>query len=133
MIADSDIQQDYHSLLGFNGQLALSADQVQWRGMRFSQVKSNITNQQGLLTVKQLEGSLGEGRLSLPGMLDVRGNTSHAAFQPQLDNVEIGTILQAFNYPINLTGKLSLKGDFWGRALMQKTSVATGRDRHSCR
>lgn len=114
VIADSDIQQDYHSLLGFNGQLALSADQVQWRGMRFSQVKSNITNQQGLLTVKQLEGSLGEGRLSLPGMLDVRGNTSHAAFQPQLDNVEIGTILQAFNYPINLTGKLSLKGDFSG-------------------
>ncbi len=97
-------------------------------------VKSDITNQQGLLTVKQLEGSLGEGRLSLHGMLDVRGNTSHAAFQPQLDNVEIGTILQAFNYPINLTGKLSLKGDFFrGRALMQKTSVATGRDRHSCR
>ena len=114
VIADSDIQQDYHSLLGFNGKLALSADQVQWRGMRFSQVKSDITNQQGLLTVKQLEGSLGEGRLSLPGMLDVRGNTSHAAFQPQLDNVEIGTILQAFNYPISLTGKLSLNGDFSG-------------------
>ncbi|EPL8196905.1 outer membrane assembly protein AsmA [Klebsiella aerogenes] len=114
VIADSDIQQDYHSLLGFNGQLALSADQVQWRGMRFSQVKSDITNQQGLLTVKQLQGSLGEGRISLPGVLDVRGNTSHAAFQPQLDNVEIGTILQAFHYPISLTGKLSLNGDFSG-------------------
>ncbi|EMF0806939.1 TPA: outer membrane assembly protein AsmA [Klebsiella aerogenes] len=114
VIADSDIQQDYHSLLGFNGKLALSAEQVQWRGMRFSQVKSDITNQQGLLTVKQLEGNLGEGRLSLPGVLDVRGNTSHAAFQPQLDNVEIGTILQAFNYPISLTGKLSLNGDFSG-------------------
>lgn len=114
VIADSDIQQDYHSLLGFNGQLALSAEQVQWRGMRFSQVKSDITNQQGLLTVKQLQGNLGEGRLSLPGVLDVRGNTSHAAFQPQLDNVEIGTILQAFNYPISLTGKLSLNGDFSG-------------------
>lgn len=114
VIADSDIQQDYHSLLGFNGKLALSAEQVQWRGMRFSQVKSDITNQQGLLTVKQLQGNLGEGRLSLPGVLDVRGNTSHAAFQPLLDNVEIGTILQAFNYPISLTGKLSLNGDFSG-------------------
>ncbi|MGG8290543.1 outer membrane assembly protein AsmA [Klebsiella sp. 141130] len=114
VIADSDIQQDYHSLLGFNGQLAISADQVQWRGMRFSQVRSDITNQQGLLTVKQLQGSLGEGRLSLPGVLDVRGDTAHAAFQPQLDNVEIGTILQAFNYPISLTGKLSLNGDFSG-------------------
>ncbi len=59
VIADSNIQQDYHSLLGFNGKLALSAEQVQWRGMRFSQVKSDITNQQGLLTVKQLQGNLG--------------------------------------------------------------------------
>lgn len=117
VIADSNIQQDYHSLLGFNGKLALSAEQVQWRGMRFSQVKSDITNQQGLLTVKQLQGNLGEGRLSLPGVLDVRGNTAHAAFQPQLDNVEIGTILQAFNYPISLTGKLSLNGDFSGRRI----------------
>ncbi|MGG7750008.1 outer membrane assembly protein AsmA [Klebsiella aerogenes] len=117
VIDDSDIQQDYHSLLGFNGKLALSAEQVQWRGMRFSQVKSDITNQQGLLTVKQLQGNLGEGRLSLPGVLDVRGNTAHAAFQPQLDNVEIGTILQAFNYPISLTGKLSLNGDFSGRRI----------------
>ncbi|WEF29632.1 outer membrane assembly protein AsmA [Klebsiella aerogenes] len=114
VIADNDIQQDYHSLLGFNGQLALTADQVQWRGMQFGQVKGDISNQQGLLTVKQLQGSLDGGQLSLPGVLDVRGDSSHAAFQPKLDNVEIGTILKAFNYPINLTGKLSLTGDFSG-------------------
>ncbi|MFX5634382.1 hypothetical protein ABTE18_21310, partial [Acinetobacter baumannii] len=29
-------------------------------------------------------------------------------------NVEIGTILKAFNYPISLTGKMSLAGDFSG-------------------
>jgi AsmA protein len=114
VIADNDIQQDYQSLLGFNGQLALTADQLQWRGMQFAQVKGDISNQQGLLTVKQLQGSLDGGQLSLPGMLDVRGNSSHAAFQPKLDNVEIGTILKAFNYPISLTGKLSLTGDFSG-------------------
>ena len=114
VIADNDIQQDYHSLLGFNGQLALTADQLQWRGMQFAQVKGDISNQQGLLTVKQLQGSLDGGQLSLPGVLDVRGDSSHAAFQPKLDNVEIGTILKAFNYPISLTGKLSLTGDFSG-------------------
>lgn len=114
VIADSDIQQDYHSLLGFNGQLALAADRVQWRGMHFTQVKSDISNQLGLLTVKQLQGSLDGGQLSLPGALDVRANNSRAAFQPKLDNVEIGTILKAFNYPISLTGKLSLTGDFSG-------------------
>ncbi|MCO1633857.1 AsmA-like C-terminal region-containing protein, partial [Escherichia coli] len=31
-----------------------------------------------------------------------------------LENVEIGTILKAFNYPISLTGKMSLAGDFSG-------------------
>ena len=35
-------------------------------------------------------------------------------FQPRLENVEIGTILKAFNYPISLTGKMSLAGDFSG-------------------
>lgn len=71
-------------------------------------------NQQGLLTVHQMQGRLDGGRLSLPGSLDARGETSLASFQPQLDNVEIGAILKAFNYPLNLTGKLSLTGEFSG-------------------
>ena len=51
---------------------------------------------------------------SLPGTLDVRKDVASAAFQPRLENVEIGTILKAFNYPIALTGQLSLAGDFSG-------------------
>ena len=82
--------------------------------MHFTQVKSEISNQQGLLTIHQMQGSLDGGRLSLPGSLDARGATPHASFQPQLDNVEIGSILKAFNYSINLTGKLSLTGEFSG-------------------
>lgn len=35
-------------------------------------------------------------------------------FQPRLEDVEIGTILNAFDYPIALTGKMSLAGDFSG-------------------
>jgi AsmA protein len=60
-----------------------------------------------------MQGSLDGGRLSLPGTLDARRNAA-ASFQPQLDNVEIGSILKAFNYSINLTGKLSLTGEFSG-------------------
>ncbi|STT05155.1 AsmA protein [Klebsiella michiganensis] len=107
---DNDTQQDYNALRGFNARLNLTADQLQWRGMHFTQVKSEISNQQGLLTIHQMQGSLDGGRLSLPGSLDARGATPHASFQPQLDNVEIGSILKAFNYSINLTGKLSLTG-----------------------
>ncbi|HAT1646175.1 TPA: outer membrane assembly protein AsmA [Raoultella planticola] len=114
VIADSDIQEDYNSLRGFTAHMLLTADQLQWRGMTFNQVKSDISNQLGLLTINQLQGELDGGLISLPGTLDVRGETSQASFQPKLDNVEIATILKAFNYSLNLTGKLSLTGDFSG-------------------
>uniref|UniRef100_UPI002415C576 AsmA-like C-terminal region-containing protein n=1 Tax=Klebsiella quasipneumoniae TaxID=1463165 RepID=UPI002415C576 len=97
--------------------LSLTADQLQWRGMTFTQVKSDISNQLGLLTINQLQGELDGGLISLPGTLDARGETSQASFQPKLDNVEIATILKAFNYSLNLTGKLSLTGDFSGERI----------------
>ena len=117
VIADSDIQQDYDSLRGFSAHMALAADRLQWRGMNFTQVKSDITNQQGLLTINQLQGELDGGLISLPGTLDARKDTAEASFQPKLDNVEIATILNAFNYSLNLTGKLSLAGDFSGQRI----------------
>ncbi|HCA9135017.1 outer membrane assembly protein AsmA [Klebsiella quasipneumoniae] len=117
VIADNDIQQDYRSLRAFNARMTLTADQLQWRGMHFTQVKSDISNQRGLLTVGQMQGNLDGGQLSLPGSLDARGDTPQASFQPKLDNVEIGTILKAFNYSLNLSGKLSLTGDFSGEKI----------------
>ncbi|MBA7934723.1 outer membrane assembly protein AsmA [Klebsiella sp. RHBSTW-00215] len=117
VIANSDIQQDYNALRAFNAQMTLTADQLQWRGMNFTQVKSDISNQQGLLTINQLQGNLDGGNLSLPGSLDARSDTPQASFQPKLDNIEIGSILKAFNYSLNLTGKLSLSGDFSGEKI----------------
>ncbi len=105
---------DYSSLRGFTANLSLAAKKVRWRGMDFTNVGSHITNKAGLLTLSTLTGKLGEGMLSLPGSLDVRGKMPKSAFQPQLDNVEIGTVLKAFDYPLALTGKLSLAGDFKG-------------------
>lgn len=105
---------DYSSLRGFTANLSLAAKKVRWRGMDFTNVSSHITNKAGLLTLSTLTGKLGEGMLSLPGSLDVRGKMPKSAFQPQLDNVEIGTVLKAFDYPLALTGKLSLAGDFKG-------------------
>ncbi|HBR1952223.1 TPA: outer membrane assembly protein AsmA [Klebsiella quasipneumoniae subsp. quasipneumoniae] len=114
VIADSDEREDYQSLRGFTGRMALSADQLQWRGLNFTQVQSEISNKQGLLTVSKMQGSLDGGQLSLPGTLDARGDTPQATFQLALQNVEIGSLIEAFNYSLSLTGKLSLTGEFSG-------------------
>ncbi len=49
-----------------------------------------------------------------PASSDARGDTPLATFQPALQNVEIGSLIKAFNYSLNLTGKLSLSGEFSG-------------------
>lgn len=117
VIANGEMQPEFTSLRDFSAQVALRAKAILWRGMRFDNVNGQFVNAAGLLTIPTLQGKMGEGEISLPGMLDVRHEKSHAAFQPKLDNVEIGTILKAFNYPISLTGKLSLKGDFSGNRI----------------
>lgn len=104
----------YSGLKDFDSTLAMTAKQIVWRAMPFSNVNIQASNQHGLLRISQLDGSLDGGRLSLPGTLDVRDGSPQAQFQPQLDNIQIATLLKAFNYPINMVGKLSLTGDFAG-------------------
>ncbi|HCJ6521802.1 TPA: outer membrane assembly protein AsmA [Enterobacter cloacae] len=107
-------QPDYNGLRGFTADILLKANSLRWRGIDFTDVSSQMFNQNGLLVISELSGKMGAGHLSLPGTLDVRNENSTAAFQPRLDNVEIGTILKAFDYPISMTGQLTLAGDFSG-------------------
>ncbi|NUD80874.1 outer membrane assembly protein AsmA [Escherichia coli] len=107
----------YSGLKSFDGSLTMTANQIVWRGLPFTHVTLQADNQRGLLHISQLEGSLAGGQLSLPGTLDARSGTPQAEFQPKLDNIEIGSLLKAFNYPINMTGKLSLAGDFSGSVI----------------
>ena len=104
----------YQGLKGFSADIALQADKVLWRKMAFDNVSAKIDNQFGLLNVAQLQGKSDGGLVSLPGTLDARKGQPRAVFHPRLEGVEIGTILKAFDYPIALTGKLSLAGDFSG-------------------
>ncbi|WP_341517156.1 outer membrane assembly protein AsmA [Citrobacter gillenii] len=104
----------YQGLRGFSADIALQADKVLWRKMAFDNVSAKMANQSGLLSITELQGTSEGGLISLPGKLDARKAQPHAVFHPRLENVEIGTILKAFNYPIELTGKLSLAGDFSG-------------------
>ncbi|HAS1958508.1 TPA: outer membrane assembly protein AsmA [Enterobacter cloacae] len=107
-------QPDYNGLRGFTADILLKANSLRWRGIDFTDVSSQMFNQNGLLVISELSGKMGAGHLSLPGTLDVRKEASTAEFQPRLDNVEIGTILKAFDYPISMTGQLTLAGDFSG-------------------
>ncbi|MBF9770592.1 outer membrane assembly protein AsmA [Enterobacter asburiae] len=107
-------QPDYNALRGFTADILLKANSLRWRGIDFTDVSSQMFNHNGLLVISELSGKMGAGNLSLPGTLDVRKDVATAEFQPRLDNVEIGTILNAFNYPISLTGQLTLAGDFSG-------------------
>ncbi|ECC8922873.1 outer membrane assembly protein AsmA [Salmonella bongori] len=104
----------YQGLQSFTAAIALQADSVRWRGMDFTQVSAKMSNQAGLLDITELQGKLADGQLSLPGTLDARTTSPRVVFHPRLSQVEIGTILKAFNYPISLTGKMTLVGDFSG-------------------
>lgn len=104
----------YQGLQGFTADILLQASNVRWRGMNFTDVATQMTNKSGLLEITQLQGKLNGGQVSLPGTLDATSINPRINFQPRLENVEIGTILKAFNYPISLTGKMSLAGDFSG-------------------
>jgi AsmA protein len=114
VIADNGSGPDYASLRGFSATVQLDASQVLWRGMNFKDVAMQASNDFGLLNIAKLQGKLDDGTMSLPGSLDARNNTPVSTFQPKLENIQIGTLLKAFNYPIDLTGKLSLEGEFSG-------------------
>ena len=114
VIADSVPQADYISLRGYRADFSFQASQLQWRGMNFANVQAQAKNDRGLLTVSHLSGDLGKGSMSLPGTLDARDATPRVRFRPVLKDIEIGSLLKAFNYPIELTGQLSLSGDFNG-------------------
>ncbi|WP_437748387.1 outer membrane assembly protein AsmA [Enterobacter mori] len=107
-------QPNYNGLRGFTADILLKANSVRWRGIDFTDVSSQMFNHNGLLVISELSGKMGAGNMSLPGTLDVRKDVASAEFQPRLENIEIGVILKAFNYPIDLTGQLTLAGDFSG-------------------
>ena len=114
VIASEIHHDDYQLLRGFSAEARLTAKSLRWRGLDFTNVSAALKNDAGLLDIARLDGTLGQGRMSLPGRLDARTPELAAAFRPAIENIEIGDILRAFNYPIALTGRFSMHGDFTG-------------------
>lgn len=116
-----DRQQNLEALRDFNAQLNLQAAQLTYRGMNVTQLVVVADNQRGLLTLHKLAGQLAGGDFSLPGSLDARGNKPVISVQPALNQVELGTVLKAFDMPQMLTGKFSMKGDLTGDRLSSQS------------
>lgn len=116
-----DRQQNLEALRDFNAQLNLQAAQLTYRGMKVTQLAVVADNQRGLLTLHKLAGQLAGGDFSLPGSLDARGNKPVISVQPALNQVELGTVLKAFDMPQMLTGKFSMKGDLTGDRLSSQS------------
>ncbi|MRS15050.1 outer membrane assembly protein AsmA [Enterobacteriaceae bacterium RIT691] len=117
VIAEGSSLPDYSTLRGYSADIQLKAQQVLWRGMSFSGVDIQANNDYGLLTLSRVQGKLADGTMSLPGVLDARGATPVCQFSPELNNIQIATLLKAFNYSISLSGKLSLNGEFSGEKI----------------
>lgn len=116
-----DRQQNLEALRDFNAQLNLQAAQLTYRGMNVTQLAVVADNQRGLLTLHKFAGQLAGGDFSLPGALDARGNKPVISVQPALNQVELGTVLKAFDMPQMLTGKFSMKGDLTGDRLSSQS------------
>lgn len=109
--------ENYRGLHDFSLQLAMYAEQVNWRGLMFNQVSAQLTSQHGLLNIKQLQGQFAGGQIALPGSLDADSQPPVFNFQPVLKQVPITPLLQAFNYPAPVTGTFDLTGNFSGPQL----------------
>ncbi|MDT3251283.1 outer membrane assembly protein AsmA [Serratia sp. root2] len=116
-----DPQQNLDVLRDFTAQLNLNVDQLTYRGMNIAHLALQADNQQGLLTVHTLSGQLAGGDFALPGSLDARGARPVISVQPVLKQVELGTVLKAFEMPQVLTGKFSMQGDLTGDRLTSQS------------
>ncbi|TKI05783.1 outer membrane assembly protein AsmA [Martelella alba] len=104
-------------LNGFDGQLNLTADQVTYRGLNITDFQARADNRRGHLVVNALDGKMGAGRFSLPGTFDSTGPQPTFTLHPDIHQVALGPLLQAFSLPQTLTGQLSVQGDITGRSL----------------
>ncbi|MBB1580558.1 outer membrane assembly protein AsmA [Serratia sp. OS31] len=109
-----DPQHNLEVLRDFNAQLNLNVDQLTYRGMNIAHLVLQADNRQGLLTSHSLSGQLAGGDFALPGTLDARGNRPAITVQPVVKQVELGTVLKAFDMPQVLTGKFSMQGNLTG-------------------
>ncbi|CAI1544691.1 putative assembly protein [Serratia quinivorans] len=116
-----DPQQNLEVLRDFNAQLNLSVDQLTYRGMNITHLSTQAENRQGLLTLHSFSGQVAGGDFALPGTLDARGRRPVITVQPVVKQVELGSVLKAFEMPQIMTGKFSMQGNLTGDRLTSQS------------
>ncbi|WP_413528571.1 outer membrane assembly protein AsmA [Rahnella inusitata] len=105
------------SLKAFNAKLALKVADLTYRGLKIQNLALNAENQQGQVTLSTFSGNMGSGKFSLPGDMDVTGKQIQVHLVPDVNKIELGDVLAAYDLPKALTGSFSLKGDVNGKGL----------------
>ncbi len=117
VIASSGDLPAWSVLNSSDGSATLQFANLRWRGLAFTNVDARMVNKNGQLSVERLKGDLGAGSISLPGSVDASGTPVHAVFKPEVSNIEIASILKAFDYPLAVSGSLSMNGEFSGDSI----------------
>lgn len=101
----------------FNAHLALEVADLTYRGMKIQNLALEADNQQGQVSLSTFSGNMGTGNFSLPGKMDVTGKKIQVQLVPDVNKIELGDLLSAYELPKALTGNFSLKGNVSGEGL----------------
>ncbi len=115
--AEDDVGQDLRALRDFTAQISLTANNLVYRGINVSQLQTQISNQQGEIQINRFTGSALEGDFSLLGALDVTGKNVQAVLKPEINHMELGSVLLAAGLPQVMTGKFSMQAQLSGEGL----------------
>ncbi|SFC92027.1 outer membrane assembly protein AsmA [Pragia fontium] len=105
-------QPDLSFLKDFNAKLSVEVSQLAFRNLSVGNLVLKANNQQGTAIIETLKGNVVGGSVSVTGTVDTTAATPKITLKPIVQNVAMGDILKALNYPETLTGQLSLQGTF---------------------
>ncbi|MFZ4831921.1 outer membrane assembly protein AsmA [Rouxiella sp. Mn2063] len=110
-------QEGLGGLNDFNAKLTIKADNFIYRGLQVKDLDVDADNRQGNVTLQTLTGKLGSGDFSIPGNLDVTGDSVLVSLQPTLNNIDFVQLLRAYNLPEAISGNLTMQGDLKGQGI----------------
>lgn len=106
---------DMAFLRDFNADVKIQANQIVYHGLTIADFSLQAQNQQGVATLQDLSGKLGQGTFKTQGTISVVDNQpAQMTLTPQIENIAMGPVLHAFGQPETFVGDLTLTGKFNG-------------------
>ncbi|MCG9535806.1 outer membrane assembly protein AsmA [Providencia huaxiensis] len=115
VISGSNPQQyDLSGLRTFTANISLGINHLIYRGMIVNDVIFEAQNQTPRLTVSKLQGKAFGGDFSLPVTFNYSSTPAYVSAKPDLKNIDLTPLLNAFNMPQKLSGVISLNAALSG-------------------